>query len=201
MKNDLKKIADFLFEMGMLAKTPRSGFFFLGSGDQSVAEHTNRTVYIGFALASMAIDVNVAKVMQICAFHDIAESRVSDLNYVHQKYNQRQEDKAINDLVSTLPFGQNIKELIDEYEDRKTKEAILAKDADNIEFIISLKEQADIGNIKAKTWIPAAAKRLKSEEAKLLISAILEVDSDHWWFGDDKDDEWWVSRGNKELGD
>jgi putative hydrolase of HD superfamily len=38
MKNDrLEKIVDFLFEVGMLAKTPRSGFFFLGSGEQSVA--------------------------------------------------------------------------------------------------------------------------------------------------------------------
>lgn len=196
MKDDLKKVADFLFETGMLAKTPRSGFFFLGSGEQSVAEHINRTVYIGFALASLAGDADVAKVMQICAFHDIAESRVSDLNYVHQKYNQRQEEKAVEDLVSTLPFGDSIKSLISEYEERKTKEAILAKDADNIEFIISLKEQADIGNAKAQTWIPAALKRLKSEEAKSLALAILDTDSDHWWFGDDKDDEWWVNRTN-----
>ena len=29
-----KNIANFLFEAGMLAKTPRSGFHFLGSGKQ-----------------------------------------------------------------------------------------------------------------------------------------------------------------------
>jgi len=34
--------AKFLYEVGMLQRTPRSGFAFLGSGKQSVAEHTYR---------------------------------------------------------------------------------------------------------------------------------------------------------------
>ena len=34
---DNKKIANFLFEVGILARTPRSGFHFLGTGDQRVA--------------------------------------------------------------------------------------------------------------------------------------------------------------------
>ena len=45
-KQDLTSIVDFLFEVGILAKTPRSGFHFLGSGEQSVAEHINRVSYI-----------------------------------------------------------------------------------------------------------------------------------------------------------
>lgn len=44
----MESIADFLFEVGMLCKTPRSGYQFLGSGRESVAEHILRTVFIGF---------------------------------------------------------------------------------------------------------------------------------------------------------
>lgn len=193
-KKDVDGIVDFLFEAGMLAKTPRSGFFFLGSGDQTVAEHLNRVAYIGYSLAKMAKGVDVGKVVQMCIFHDISESRISDLNYVHQKYTTRLEDKAHSDLAETLVFGGDMKLLLDEYEERKTIEAIITKDADNIEFLLCLKEQKDIGNRRAETWIPSLIKRIKTKEGKILAKSIMKADSDRWWFGDKKD-KWWVNRG------
>ena len=66
MKYKTRNIVNFLFEVGMLSKTPRSGFYFLGSGQQSVAEHTNRTVYIGYVLALMNGKADAAKVMKMC---------------------------------------------------------------------------------------------------------------------------------------
>ena len=187
------KIVDFLFETGMLAKTPRSGFFFLGSGEQSVAEHTNRVCYIGFALASMSNGADSAKILEMCLFHDLAEARVSDLNYVHQKYNNRDEQSAIKDLTLGLPFGDKIYNILHEYEEKDSYESKLAKDADNLEFILSLKEQIDIGNERAISWIEVAIKRLKTKEAQSLIKTIIKTDSDRWWFGDKKD-HWWVDR-------
>jgi putative hydrolase of HD superfamily len=197
MNKDLDPIVDFLYEAGMLAKTPRSGFFFLGSGDQSVAEHVNRVVYIAFTLSQMAGDIDTAKVIQMAMFHDFAEARISDLNYVHQKYTDRHESRAVADLTSRLPFGPVIKSLIEEYEERETKEALLAKDADNLEWIMALKEQKDIGNERASTWIPSAILRLKTEEAKQLAAKIVSTDSDRWWFAD-KADDWWVNRDKKD---
>src|SRR3989338_11201374 len=122
---DFNKIADFLFEVGMLAKTPRSGFFFLGSGEQSVAEHTTRTIYIGYTLAKLAQEpkLDLDKVIKMCIFHDLSEARVSDLNYVHQKYTEKKEHEAVKDLTETLPFGQEISDIISEYEIRETLEA------------------------------------------------------------------------------
>ncbi|MHC1741904.1 MAG: HD domain-containing protein [Syntrophobacteraceae bacterium] len=38
----------FFFELGMLKKTPRSGYQFLGSGGESVADHTFRMTLIGY---------------------------------------------------------------------------------------------------------------------------------------------------------
>ena len=196
-KKDINgKIVDFLFETGMLAKTPRSGFFFLGSGEQSVAEHTNRVCYIGFTLANISGKVDTSKVLEMCLFHDLAEARVSDLNYVHQKYTKRDEETAIKDLTSELPFGDKINKIIHEYEIRESYESLLAKDADNLELILSLKEQIDIGNKRAESWIEAAVKRLKTKEAQDLIKTIIKTDSDRWWYGD-KDNHWWLDRIKK----
>lgn len=193
---EMKNISDFLFEVGMLSKTPRSGFFFLGSGQQSVAEHTNRTAYIGYCLAKIINKVDEDKILKMCMFHDLVESRISDLNYVHQKYTEKYEHKALQDLVATLPFGLDIKAVIDEYEKRESLESKIAKDADNLEFLISLKEQLDIGNKRAETWLPSIIKRLYTRQAKDLAQAIIANESDHWWFGD-KEDDWWVNRNKK----
>jgi len=193
---DITSVVKFLFETGMLSKTPRSGFFFLGTGKQSVAEHVNRVTYIGYCLANMKEGVDVGKVVQLCLFHDISESRISDLNYVHQKYTERYEDKAHSDLVASLPFGKEVSKLLEEYHDRETIEAQFAKDADNLEFLLSLKEQIDVGNERAKTWIKPLMGRLLTKEAIELAEVIIKTDSDSWWY-EDKDDDWWVNRNKK----
>ncbi len=195
---NLKDIANFLFEAGILSKTPRSGFYFLGSGEQSVAEHVNRVVYIGYVLAMLEKKIDALKVLKMCILHDVGEGRVSDLNYVHQKYNKADEYKAIKDIAQTLPFGNDIMEIIKEYKSRKTKEAILARDADQIEMLLSLKEQLDIGNERARTWIPSVLKRLKTKTAKDVAGAIIKTNSDDWWFTDKKE-KWWATGRNKEI--
>jgi putative hydrolase of HD superfamily len=189
---DLEQIADFLYEVGMLQKTPRSGFQFLGSGGQTVAEHLHRASVIAYVLAKMS-GRDPFKTVTMALFHDISEARISDLNYVHQKYTERLEDKAHKDITNNFPFGADLKSLIDEYEERETIESILVKDADNLEFILSLKEQVDIGNERALEWLPSATKRLKTKEAQELVKVILKTRSDRWWFGDPKS-SWWVSR-------
>ena len=53
-RSKLTRLADFLFEAGMLRKTPRTGYQFLGSGSENVAEHSFRAALVGYALAHMA---------------------------------------------------------------------------------------------------------------------------------------------------
>ena len=198
MKKDTKAVIDFLFEVGILSKTPRTGFHFLGSGEQSVAEHVHRVLYVGYVLATLENDVDAGKVMKMCLFHDLAEARTSDLNYVHQKYTHSDEETAIKDLAKTLEFGDEILDILKELKERKTKEALLAKDADQIEWLLSLKEQVDIGNSRAETWIPSVLKRLKTKVAQDLANKIVKTNSDDWWFSD-KESKWWVERDKKSV--
>jgi putative hydrolase of HD superfamily len=199
MDDDLKGVANYLFEAGILNKTPRSGFWFLGSGEQSVAEHIHRMMHVAFVLAKME-GADASKVIQMALFHDFAEGRTSDLNWIHQKYVTSDEEKALNDSVKNLPFGQEIKDLLSEYEERESLEARLVKDADHIELLLSLKEQQDVGNNRAATWIPSLMMRLKTESGKKLAEAVIVTPSDDWWFSEkDKADSWWVDRNGKKA--
>src|SRR3989344_3512233 len=106
---EVQSIADFIYEVGILSKTPRSGLWFLGTGAQSVAEHLLRTAYIGYALGSITPKVDRNKVVVLCLLHDLGEARTSDLNYVHQRYGRLAEEKAIDDIANSVPFGKEIR--------------------------------------------------------------------------------------------
>lgn len=180
----LKSIANFLYETGMLNRTPRSGFQFLGTGDQSVAEHSFRTAIISYVLGTMDGTVDVGKMLKEALIHDLGEARVSDLNHVHQKYSDRRQLDAVKDLAFTLPFGPEMVKLYEEHENRTTPESVLVKDADTLEWMISMKEQLDVGNARAHAWAEYARSRLKTEPAKKLAEEIMKTDSNEWWGGE-----------------
>ena len=75
-KNIYDQVANFVYETNIHSKTPRSAFWFLGSGDQSVAEHLFHTAMIAYALAHLEPKANKEKVVFMALFHDIGEGRV-----------------------------------------------------------------------------------------------------------------------------
>jgi putative hydrolase of HD superfamily len=190
-------IANFLFEVGMLKRTPRTWLQFLGSGEESVAEHVFRVVFIGYALARLEQDVDELKVLKMCFLHDLPEARIGDLNYVNKKYVTADETKAIRDLAETIPFGGDIEQIIEEFNRAETREAQLSNDADQLELILMLKEYKDLGNKYADEWISFALKRLRTDKAQALARAIIDTDSTSWWFKDKRD--WWINGGNPRL--
>jgi len=195
----MKNLANFLFEVGMLQKTPRTGFQFLGSGCESVAEHILRTVYVGYTLCKLDPRADEEKVLKMCLFHDLPEARTGDMNYVNKKYVTVDEAKALRDLTETLPFGGEMAGLMSEFNERRSREARIAHDADQLALILQLKEYGDLGNKYSKDWIAFALKRLYTAEAVEMARAILETDSSDWWFKDKSD--WWVNGGQERPAD
>ncbi len=195
-QNNLKQIANFIYESGVLSKMPRSGLWFLGTGRQSVAEHSLRVTYIGYALASMTPKVNLERVVLMCLFHDLAEGRTSDLNYVHQKYGKLAEAQAFADIAQAVPFGDKILGYFTEFEERKSIEAKLTKDADQLEWIATLRDEETKGNIKAKAWSKLAYERLKTPAGQKLGKILLSTHPDDWWFS--AKDAWFVDRKQKD---
>jgi putative hydrolase of HD superfamily len=187
----MKNIAHFLFELGMLKRTPRTGFQFLGSGAETVAEHIFRASLIGYTLARLDGVADPGKVLLLCLFHDLPEARTGDLNYVNKKYVRADEGKAVEDLARTLPFGDDYRALHAEFVEKCTREAHLAHDADQLEMILALKEHKDLGNRYADEWYPFSVRRLRTEVARQLAETIWTTDSSRWWF--DGDADWWVT--------
>jgi putative hydrolase of HD superfamily len=195
---DLKALANFVYEVGILSKTPRSGLWFLGTGKQSVAEHLYRTTMIAYVLSYLVPEVNRERLLFLALMHDLGEGRTSDLNYIHQKYGRLSELKALEDLAVTVPFGRELLEAYKEEQGRETLEAKLAKDADSLDWMVTLLEESAKGNSKAHKWAGIALKRLKHPEAKRLGKMIFETNPDDWWF--DEDDDWYVTRSDESKG-
>jgi putative hydrolases of HD superfamily len=191
----LQSAAHFLFEVGMLRRTPRSGLQFLGSGEDSVAEHILRTAYVGFVLGSLVPEADRAKLVLMCMLHDLPEARTGDLNYENKKYVRADEMAAVRDLARGVPFGADLEALITEFNASATLEAKLANDADQLELLLVLKEELDRGNPQAQEWIPFALKRLGTPLAQRLAEVLLATHSSDWWFADRGD--WWVWGGRE----
>lgn len=152
----------------------------------SIASHSYRVAIIGWYLAKME-KADLYKTMMMCLLHDMAEARTGDHNWVHKRYVKIFDEEIHRDQFGTLPFP-DFKDLIDEYEERKTKEAILAKDADILDQVLLLREYDWQGNKEAKLWLEGRFQakpiaRLKSKTAKELGSELMKVDPSHWWVG------------------
>ena len=194
-KNEIKSIADFIYEVGILSRTPRSGLWFLGTGNQSVAEHLLRTAYITYCLCYLTPKANRERAILMALTHDLGEGRTSDLNYIHQRYGRLAENRAIADIANTVPFGKEIEKLYTEEQAKQTIESKLVKDADQLEWIATMREEETKGNIKAKAWGKIAYQRLKTPAGKKLGKLILSIHPDNWWF--DAKDKWFVDRDQK----
>ena len=189
----LDRIVDFFNEVGMLRHTPRSGYAFLGSGRESVAEHSYRVSVMGYVLARLS-NADPARVTFLCLFHDVHEARTGDLNYMNQRYVSCRARDALKDCLDGTGLEEDILPLWDELEEAAGREAALAHDADQLDLICNLKEELDKGNAFAADWLGSAVKRLRSPAARQIAELVLRTDHNRWWYGR-VDPQWWVRRG------
>ncbi len=189
---DFKAVSNFLFETGMLKKTVRTGYAFLGSGGESVAEHSFRVAIIGHILSEITGHNDPYRVILMCLLHDLHEARTGDQNYVHKQYVKTEERKAYWDATRGLPCEKLYRDLWMEYDKKETMTSLIAHDADQLDLLIELKEQLDLGNRYAEKWIKYLLERLNLEESRHLAREILETDWTSWWF--DGHESWWQKK-------
>ncbi len=182
LRDPMNRLADFLFEVGMLKHVPRSGFQYLGSGDESVAEHSLRVCFVAWVLARLEPSANPLRLLEMALFHDLPEARTGDLNSVSKLYATAAEERAWKDAAEGLPFGPELENLAVEFRCNETLDARLAHDADQIDMLLSLKEQLDAGNPRAARWILVVKERLGTETGRKMAEAILGARADRWWF-------------------
>lgn len=185
----MKRIANLLFEARKLKHISRSGYQFLEIGRESVAEHCFLTAFIGYTMAQTCSDIDPDsgpgpdrdKLVRMCLFHDLAEARIGDLNYVQKQYVAADERGALEDALHGISFSSEIMNLFEEFRLGETIEARLAKDADQLALLLDLKAMEDLGCRKSTKWIENIYGRLKTNRGKTLFHEIMETHSDSWW--------------------
>lgn len=183
-----KNIVNFIFELGQLKLVKHIGFSLSGVKDpDSVAEHVMRAAQIGYILAVMEGDVNPEKVAVMVLIHDNGEARIGDQHKVAARYfnNAKAEKKAFAEQLENL--GEMVKnkwaDYFNQFENRNTKEGIIAKDADWLEAAFQAKEYMDIGFPSLEKWIENVSKAVETKSAKMLIKEMRESKFTDWWQG------------------
>jgi putative hydrolases of HD superfamily len=182
-----KKICNYIFELGTLKKFAHSGVKLAGVKDpDTIAEHVYRSAIIGYVLAKME-KADASKVAMICLFHDNAECRVTDLHKVARRYIDPDEGeiKAYKEQVSGFPpeTAKELTNLFTEFEEAKTKEGILARDADMLEMAFQAKEYMETGYKACQDWIDNVENNIKSKSAKTLLKTMKKTGFTEWWIG------------------
>lgn len=182
-KSKDKKIAQFLFEMGTMRKLPRMHRQTLLTDDISdtIASHSYRVTLIGWILAKME-GADPYKVVMMCLSHDMNEVRTGDHNWVHKRYVKIFEEETRKEQLGELPFS-DLLELAEEYDGRKSREAVIAKDADMLDQILLLREYVWQGNKEAEKWLKrkSTTDNFKTGSAKSLAQSIMKEDPSSWF--------------------
>lgn len=187
--SDPKKIlANFFFEVGTLRKLARSHRQALLTDDLSdnISSHSYRVTMIGWFLAHLE-KADPYKVVTMCLFHDTGEARSGDQNWVHKKFVKVFEDEIHDGQLKGLPFSDELSSVSLEYQERKSKEALIAKDADLLDQILLLKEYAWQGNQEASAWLHNKITDcvqycgLQTASAKKLARKIYTSKPSDWW--------------------
>ncbi len=185
---NIKDTANFIFELNQLKRLKHNGFKLCGVKDpDSIAEHVMRAAQIGYILAVMEGIKSPEKVAAMVLIHDNGEIRIGDHHKVSARYfdTKAAEHHAFSDQLNQLGYAisEKWKKYFNEFENRNTKEGIVAKDADWLEQAFQAKEYADSGYESAKDWINNVEKALETKSAKLLLVEMKKIKFTDWWVG------------------
>jgi len=180
---DAEAIAVFGYELGLLKRVRRTGWWHAGVRDpESVAEHTMRTAQLA-ALIAAEEGADPARAAFLALWHDTQETRTGDLPHTATKYLTKPDPRQITaDQTERLPdrSRDTVRAAVDEYESRQTQEALCARDADKLEMLLQAIEYRDIGVSRVDGWIDSACKDLKTEASRRIAEAAIALSPLAW---------------------
>jgi putative hydrolase of HD superfamily len=186
-----KRILYLIQQAGMLIEMPRTHIRNLGNNaPDTIASHSYHVSIIAYCIARMeGLDHQSGlKALAMGTFHDLAEARTGDVDFVGKHYTTVDENKAVRDQFADIAFGNDLLALVDEYEERESLEAKCAKDADAlaqmyIEWILAWH-----GNKLAQKWFDGdytnRVPYLRTESARILALQMRDSDPHQWWLSE-----------------
>ncbi len=109
---------------------------------ESVAEHIYGVQMLALAIyKEFEYDLDIEKILYMIAIHELEEIEIGDLiwNDITATEKLEKGKKAVHSILSGLLHSEDVEELLNEYNERKTKEALFAHHCDKLECDIQAK--------------------------------------------------------------
>lgn len=176
---NISKIVNFFFEIATLRRLTRSHRQVISEVNDNISDHSFRVAIIGMILGEMEKG-NKDKVLKMGLFHDLLEARTGDANFVNKRYIKQNEKEAIKDQMKDLPISKDVISLLKEYNQRKTKEAKISKDADILDQMILQQEYFSNDKKNRNIWQDFSEKDIKTKSAKKIAKMIRKTNPLQW---------------------
>lgn len=167
-------------QAGALLQMPRAHKRNLWTAFDTIASHSYHVATIAYIICKMEwlSDEEAMKGCTIGVFHDLAEARTGDHDFIAKKYNHCDEEKAIHDQFIDADWWAWLHNLLKEYETRTSIISKCVKDADWIAQMYHERVLMWQGNKLAAQWFEwDQEKRVPyffTESAKILAKHMLE---------------------------
>lgn len=183
MSDDAAALAAFGYELGVLKRVRRAGWWHAGVRDpESVAEHTARVAQLA-ALIAAEEGADPARAAFLALWHDTQETRTGDLPHTVDGYLAKPDPRAITaDQTAELPerAREAVRDAVTEYEAKESAEARCASDADKLEMLLQAVEYRDTGVRRVDGWIDSARTSLRTETARRVAEAAVTLSPLAW---------------------
>jgi putative hydrolase of HD superfamily len=140
---DYGELAILFHKIGELKNLKRKGWIRHGiSEPESVADHAFRVAFMAMILGDI-MKLDSYKLLKMAIIHDLAEIKAGDItpfDSITISEKRRMEKEGLSELLRDVP---NLKVYLDlwiEYEEQKSKEAIILKNIDKLEMAFQAKE-------------------------------------------------------------
>lgn len=167
-----------IYEAMVVKRTERTGWQIMGENRETVGQHIFMTSVISYFLARET-GADIQKVLIMSLFHDFHESRTGDLDKIATFYVKRDTKRANTDIFSGL--DDELADLLNEYEEKKSKEAQVVYEANILALLVELKVLLERGNNHAGEWFKSNKKRLRLPQSIQLAKELESTDSQNWW--------------------
>ena len=180
---DATALAAFAFELGVLKRVRRAGWWHAGVRDpESVAEHTMRVAQLA-ALIAVEEGADPERAAYLALWHDSQETRIGDIPHSARPYMTSPSNEAITkDQVADLPAlaASTVRDAVAEYEAQSSASARCARDADKLECLVQAVEYQAAGYRGVQGWIESSRKALNTATARRIAEAALSTSPLAW---------------------
>lgn len=171
-----------------LLQMPRAHKRTLWTAFDTIASHSYHVATIAYILCKLEwlSDEDAQRGCSMAVFHDLAEARTGDHDFISKKYNICDEEKAVSHQFANCPWEEWLKDLLHEREARETHISLCVKDADHLAQIYHEWVLMWQGNALAKQWFEGDQEKrvpfMKTRSAKDLAKLMLTSNpNERWW--------------------